>query len=43
MALAERSAAEASELAATLPGHPPWGAQADAARARVALARGRRR
>ena len=43
MALAERSAAEASELAATLPGHAPWGAQADAARARVALARGRRR
>ena len=41
MALAERSAAEASELSATLPGHAPWGAQADAARARVALARGR--
>ncbi len=41
MALAERSAAEASELCATLPGHAPWGAQADAARARVALARGR--
>jgi hypothetical protein len=41
MALAERSAAEASELSATLPGHAPWGAQADAARARVALAHGR--
>jgi hypothetical protein len=40
MALAERSAAEASELCATLPGHAPWGAQADAARAIVALARG---
>ena len=41
MALAERSAAEASHLSSTLPGHAPWGAQADAARARVALARGR--
>jgi hypothetical protein len=41
MALAERSAAEASGLSATLPGHAPWGAQADAARARVSLARGR--
>ena len=41
MALAERSAAEASELCGTLSGHAPWGAQADAARARVALARGR--
>ena len=41
MTLAERSAAEASELAATLPGHSPWGAQADASRARVALAQGR--
>ena len=40
MALAERSATEASELAAALPGHAPWGAQADAARARLALARG---
>ncbi len=40
MALADRSAAEASDLAATLPGHAPWGAQADAARASVALARG---
>ncbi|MGZ8585699.1 MAG: LuxR C-terminal-related transcriptional regulator [Actinomycetota bacterium] len=41
MTLAERSAAEASELFATLPGHAPWGAQADAARARVSLVRGR--
>jgi AAA ATPase-like protein/regulatory LuxR family protein len=41
MALAERSAAEASDLFTALPGHAPWGAQADAARARVALARGR--
>jgi hypothetical protein len=41
MALAERSAAEASALSATLPGHSPWGAQADAARARVSFARGR--
>ena len=40
MALAERSAVEASELASALPGHAPWGAQADAARARIALARG---
>jgi hypothetical protein len=40
MALADRSATEASDLCATLPGHAPWGAQADAARARVALARG---
>ncbi len=41
MALAERSAAEATELCGTLSGHAPWGAQADAARAHVALARGR--
>jgi ATP/maltotriose-dependent transcriptional regulator MalT len=41
MGLAERSAVEASELFAALPGHAPWGAQADAARARVALAQGR--
>ncbi len=39
-ALADRSAAEASELSATLPGNAPWGAQADASRASVALARG---
>src|SRR5439155_12895015 len=40
MDLAERSAKEASELSEALPGHPPWGAQADAARALVAHARG---
>ena len=40
MTLADRSAAEASDLSPTLPGHAPWGAQADAARASVALARG---
>jgi len=39
--VAERAAREAAEIAATLPGHPPWGAQADASLARVALARGR--
>ena len=40
MALAERAGAEASELSAALPGHAPWGAQADAARALVAHVRG---
>jgi DNA-binding CsgD family transcriptional regulator/tetratricopeptide (TPR) repeat protein len=39
--LGERAAAEAAELAGDLPGHPPWGAEADAALARVALGRGR--
>jgi DNA-binding CsgD family transcriptional regulator len=39
--LADTAATEAAELAATLTGHPPWGAQAAAARARVAHARGR--
>jgi len=38
--LAERSANEAMQLITTLPGHPPWGAQATAALATVALARG---
>jgi tetratricopeptide (TPR) repeat protein/DNA-binding CsgD family transcriptional regulator len=38
---AERSAKEAADLVAQLPGHPPWGAEADAAMARVELARGR--
>jgi DNA-binding NarL/FixJ family response regulator len=38
--VAERSAGEAKQIQASLPGHPPWGAQADAAIARVALARG---
>jgi DNA-binding CsgD family transcriptional regulator/tetratricopeptide (TPR) repeat protein len=40
MDLAERSAADAKALVAQLPGHPTWGPQADAAVARVALARG---
>src|SRR5207247_10160285 len=40
LALAERSAAEAKAEIGLLTGHPPWGAQADAVLARVALARG---
>jgi DNA-binding NarL/FixJ family response regulator len=36
----ERSAAQAKELLPLLPGHAPWGAQADAALATVALLRG---
>jgi DNA-binding NarL/FixJ family response regulator len=40
LALAESSANEVKTLRESLPGHPPWGAQADAALARVALARG---
>jgi DNA-binding CsgD family transcriptional regulator/tetratricopeptide (TPR) repeat protein len=40
LALAERSATDAKELMGMLPGHPSWGAEADAALARVALARG---
>jgi DNA-binding NarL/FixJ family response regulator/tetratricopeptide (TPR) repeat protein len=36
----ERSAAQVRELLALLPGHAPWGAQADAALAIVALHRG---
>jgi DNA-binding CsgD family transcriptional regulator/tetratricopeptide (TPR) repeat protein len=39
--LAESSAAAAKELLPVLPGHPPWGIQADAALAEVALARGK--
>jgi tetratricopeptide (TPR) repeat protein/DNA-binding CsgD family transcriptional regulator len=39
--VAEHAAREVAELVQTLPGHPPWGAQAHAALARVALARGR--
>jgi hypothetical protein len=39
-ALAERSATAAKELIALLPGHPSWGAQADAALASVALTGG---
>ena len=38
--LIERSAAQVKELLPLLPGHAPWGAQADAALATVALARG---
>lgn len=38
--LAERSAQEAKSLAESLPGHPPWSAQSDAALAQVKLARG---
>jgi DNA-binding NarL/FixJ family response regulator len=38
--LAERSAGEAKELAPAFVGHQPWSAQADAALAEVALARG---
>jgi DNA-binding NarL/FixJ family response regulator len=40
LALAERSAGEAKALGPILPGRPPWTAQADAALARVHLARG---
>ncbi len=42
LTLAERSARDAKELTGVLPGHPPWGAEADSALARVALARGER-
>lgn len=38
--LAQRSTTEVKELVPVLPGKPPWGAQADAALARVSLARG---
>ncbi len=38
--LAERSALEAKALTPILPGHPLWGAQADAALARLHMARG---
>jgi len=37
---AESAAKEARRLADQLPGQPPWSAQADAAEARIALARG---
>jgi tetratricopeptide (TPR) repeat protein len=40
LALAETRANEAQTVAAILPGRPPWSAQADAALARVAIARG---
>ena len=38
--LVERSAAQVKDMLALLPGHAPWGAQADAAMATVALGRG---
>lgn len=38
--VAEQAAREASEVIPTLPGHPPWDAQVEAALARVALTRG---
>ncbi len=38
--LVERSAAGVKELLPLLPGHAPWGAQADAALSAIALARG---
>jgi tetratricopeptide (TPR) repeat protein/DNA-binding CsgD family transcriptional regulator len=40
MSVAEKAAIEVKGLMELLPGHPPWGAQADSALARVALARG---
>lgn len=40
LSLAEKAAAEAKSMVELLAGHPPWGAQADAALARVAMARG---
>lgn len=40
LALAEQSAEEAKKLMSVLPGRPLWGAQADAALAQLALARG---
>jgi DNA-binding NarL/FixJ family response regulator len=40
LALAEGAAIDAKEVLRLLPGHPPWGAQADGALARVALAKG---
>jgi DNA-binding CsgD family transcriptional regulator len=40
LATAERSAKEATELAATLPGHPPWGPFAASALVQLLLARG---
>src|SRR5206468_2267456 len=40
--LGKAASAAAKELLPLLPGHPPWGVQADAAIAEVALARGNR-
>ena len=39
--VAEAAGREAVEIAPNLPGHPPWGAESQAALATVALARGR--
>jgi DNA-binding CsgD family transcriptional regulator len=41
LAVAERAATAALEVCPDLPGHPPWSAEAEAALARVAMARGR--
>src|SRR5439155_12493398 len=38
--VAEKAAFEAKDLMTVLPGHAPWGAQADAAIARVSTAQG---
>ena len=38
--VAEQAAAQVKEMVGSLPGHPPWGAQADAALAQVAFSRG---
>jgi DNA-binding NarL/FixJ family response regulator len=40
LGLAERAASETTDLLRLLPGHPPWGARAEAGLATVALARG---
>jgi predicted ATPase/DNA-binding CsgD family transcriptional regulator len=40
LAVAEQAAKDATELLGVLPGHPPWGAEAAAALAQVALAGG---
>jgi DNA-binding NarL/FixJ family response regulator len=40
LTVAEQAATEVKSLMELLPGHPPWGAQADAALSRIALARG---
>ena len=40
LGLVERSAAQVKQLLPFLPGHAPWGAQADAALATIALERG---
>ena len=39
--VAERAAVEVKAIVPALPGHPPWGAQADAALSQAALAQGR--